>query len=403
MSSIRTRLLVVAGSSLVGIVVASVLWNRRPEPATVTLVDNRDAVSVLLLERERDGGSRPNPTSEPELYREPMSEDDAITLYSGLRKGGKRNVYDPFTYFWEVPHYFMPCPLKEHPQGGYAIRTNKLGIRKSVEVLDAKPDMRILVGGDSHTAGIVPNHEQFGNLLQTQLSISTPSLGIEVLNGGKGGYQFYNYVGTLEKFGHLEPDAYVVAVYGGNDFFGVLSTFRYFNRLPPPPLVGWPEQELWDRICEQSTPVVAQDLSQVVAFRKHPEDVEIARAVARQSLTTMKRICAEDDVELVVVYIPPVRDVQFAKVEDKFSGPIEMLNLSPGDLAITDRLADELLEVVRGLGVKCIDMRPVFRKEQRACYWHTDLHLNTHGHKLIAAELEAHFGPELASRARKGH
>lgn len=387
MSSRRNRVLAVLCSSLFALALAIVLWRARPEAATVQLIDNRDAVSDLLTRRRLAGSPASNPTLQGELYREQMPEEDAYVLYSVLSKGGDRTVFDPQTYYWEAPNFRMPRPFAEHAKGRYVLRTNQLGLRKSVDVLESKPNLRILVSGDSHTAGIVPNREQFGNLLESRLSARAPSLVTEALNAGKGGFQFYNYVGVLEKFLPLKPDVYVLAIYGGNDFVGSLSTFRYFNRLPAHPRNNGEESERWERICRDHTALVAQDLNQVVSFAKHPNDAEIALVVARQALTTIQRICEQNGIRLTLVYIPPFRDVQRANIEDQIAAPILELGLSDEDLGVTDRLANQLLEFMDTQEIECIDMRPIFRAQERGCYWQTDLHLNTLGHGLIAGEL----------------
>ena len=392
MTSARTRFLCAAASTLVGLGLAYTLWSSRPEAASVALVDNRSGVDALLEQRWREGSARQSPLEDNELYREEIPGEHARELYSVLRPANTRTLPDPITGYWELSNKRYKRVFREHPKGMYSIRTNDHGFRKNVDVQIEQPDLRILVAGDSHTAGIVPNREQFGNLLQKLLEARNPKKSVEVLNGGKGGFQFYSYVGTLEKFLFLKPDVLVLAVYGGNNFVGSVSTFRYFNRMPPSPPRSASDEALWEQVCADHSALVAQDLNQVWSFRQSAEDVSIARAVGRQSTVTLQRLCEENGIELVLVYLPPVRDVQGRRLTDLLSPAVEALRLTPAELGITRQLANEYLAFAKERGIQVIDMRPVFKAEQVDCYWQTDIHLNTHGHALVAQELTEFFG-----------
>lgn len=396
MSTRSSKLALASGSTLVGLALALYLWTQRPEPNTVVLVDNRVEVNALLRENQAASPAIDRALAAEELIRRPITEEEARTLYSGLRVPKKNTPFDPHTYYWNAHDYTASVRFKEHPDSVLEIRTNDLGFRKSVDVRSEKPDLRILATGDSHTAGVVQNHEQFVNLLEAQLAKAAPNRTIEGLNAGKGAYDFYNYVGVLEKFLDLDPDVFVVAVYGGNDFVGGMNTIRFFNELGPRLPRDKPKRRLQANLAKLGVSVSSQDLNQVLYFWNYPEEIEFAAAIARQSLTMIQRLCDENDIELLLVYIPPCREVQpehLIQVIEYFATTLE---LTPDELGVTTRLADRMLAFAMERGIECIDMRPIYAASEEACYWRTDLHINTLGHRLIADELHARLEDRLA-------
>jgi len=393
MSKAGNRILALVASSLVGLVLAAFIWKLRPASDTVELLDNSEAIARLLRERQTQDGSAP--ALRDELLRETLSEERAMALCGELRKSKGRTIYDRQTISWERPNYDSRRRFKEHPRGSWQVELNDMGFRKAVDVRRTKPDLRILVAGDSHTAGIVPSEEQFANLLESKLAVLAPELTIEGLNGGKGGFHFYNYVGTLEKFLHLEPDVFVMTVFGGNDFAGSVSTFRYFNRMAPSSAPPKAERQLLQELGEKASGLVAQDLNQLVLFRWQPESAKIAATAARQALTTIDGICREQGIEFLVVYIPPCSDVQPEHIKKRIDNAVRLFDLTPDELAITSRLADGFLAFAEASEIRCIDMRPIFETSEEPCYWLSDLHINTLGHRLIADELQKALRPRL--------
>lgn len=393
MSPLAKKLMLAGSSTLVALFLAYQIWSRRPAADTVVLIDNREGVADLLEERA-EPATGPNPKittivpspSDP-LVREPLSEQTVRTMFSALAaSNGKSIVYDPQSYYWEVGGIDRTKHFPEHPSGQWRIRTNQMGFRKDREVLEAAPDLRILATGDSHTAGVVPNAEMFANLLESLLH-DPDGRTVEALNGGKGGYSFYNYIGVLEKFLELKPEVFVVAAFGGNDFAGTVGRFRYFNRLRPlKPTREFPES-VWKPLRKKYKALVSQDLNQIVAFAERPQNVEVVQVALIQILTKIQEICEANGIRFIYVYVPPCSDVQPHLVQEEVDDIATILELSKEELGATERIADRLFEHCEELGVTAIDMRPAYAQSAEPCYWLSDLHINTLGHRLIAEAL----------------
>src|SRR5262249_37427697 len=74
--------------------------------------------------------------------------------------------FDPIAGFVHRPGYNSDMAWPEHSSGRLKIRTNNLGFRRDTDTVAelAGPHVRILVLGDSHTEGLVPNRETFSTL-----------------------------------------------------------------------------------------------------------------------------------------------------------------------------------------------------------------------------------------------
>ncbi len=398
MGNVRARILAASMSTAVGLVVAYfALRGRFEEPPTVRLVEDADDVATLF--GARDEGSDPaaapvseggevegNPALSP-LLRRPLGQQQVAKLYGKTFKG--MLVYDPDTLFWERPNRSWKQRFAEHPRREWQLTTNASGCRQSTDLREETPDLRILITGDSHTAGVVPLEENFAFVLEDALMASAPDRSVESINAGKGGFDFYNYIGVLDKFADAEPDVFVLAVFGGNDFMACVRPYRYFNNLPPLPTPD-PEESLVVRaIGDETRGLIPQDLNQLTVFRRSPMDVEYASIAAKQMLVSFRATCAERDIEFLLVLIPPCGDVQRDIIQPEFDDAVSRLHLSEADLEVSGKLADQFLEDAEELGVRAIDMRPIFRASEEPCYWRSDLHINTLGHALVARELEA--------------
>ena len=361
--------------------VALWIWNSRGgEQATVKLVDVGATASRLLEERARQGATART------LVRQPIPLEIARELMPAL-KGSGRMRYDPLTHFWAGPGFEARLKFEEHPDGGWDVVTNQLGFREQDEVRVERPDLRILVTGDSHTEGVVATDESFSNLLEQMLRERAPDRTVEVLNGGLGAFNFYNYVGVLEKFLSLEPDVFVLSVYGGNDFKESLLLHRYFQRLtpPPPPTVEWAVR--WKEAVAADLALIAQSYSQLLAFQNDPSEPPLALEAARLVTEEIQRICAERGIRFICVLIPAMTDVQPQLIQPRIDRLRDLFGLAPADLEINDRISEHYLKILEQLGLKCVDMRPIYRAEAESVFWFTDLHINRLGHQRIAEAL----------------
>ena len=225
------------------------------------------------------------------------------------------------------------------------------------------------------------NAESFAHLAEANLRGRKPMERVEVLNTGTSGYNFFNYLGTLDKFVEHSPTTLVIAVYGGNDYLGSVMPRHFFSGTAPQPRY----EDYWTKLeaaKEASSAAVGMALNQAYYFQNYPDERERARETALAVTAEIQRICKERGIELIWVYIPPLYDVDEAKTEE-MSRAREVIGLSDYDMSVADRLTDEVLELARAGGNSVIDMRVEFRGRKGPFYW-ADGHINLTSHRLIA-------------------
>ena len=298
----------------------------------------------------------------------------------------KQTQPDPYVHYRYKPNLKLGHRWEEHPEGIWFQKTNALGLREDEQVSAVQPDLRILIAGDSHTDGVCNNSEAFGNLVEARLRSEYPGRRIESLNAGRGGYSFYHYLGTLERFLYLRPDIFVVGVYGGNDFEDVLSFFHEYNGTKRPP--GFARyQEQIDAALEIDKRCLAQSFISLKYFDVYPEQMEVALQAARDITTEILVECLRHSIHPIFVYIPAMSDVEWERDAEVFESVAEVLEVSPEGLRSTDVMADSYLAFLRERRIDVIDMREAFAKAGPGNFWLTDQHMNLRAQQLIAAEL----------------
>lgn len=333
----------------------------------------------------------PEPGSGPWRYW--MPEEAVRQLYSIVPPG---TVYDPWCHFRYPDSFDGRQTLPEFPGGFVRMRANANGLRKDEEVRAERPDLRILVTGDSHTDGVVPNSLSFANRLERMLARAAPERSVEVLNAGKGGYSFFQYMGALECHRALDPHLYVVTVYGGNDFEELLLPHYAFARKPRPrgKVDTWPAMER----ALAMHPAPSQGLVAVNYFHHNPEQVDVALEVALRISGEIAELCAARGTRLLFVYLPPPYAPLAPAVREVLDRQLEVLGLDHSDLEVFDRMADRFLAGLAERGIAHHDLRPAFAASDQLLYWLTDHHINRDGHALVARELapvvERIFGPQ---------
>jgi len=357
-------------------------WIHRWRPTTFHR--NAPEIEAILAEHAGQEVEHWSPVAPGSaLRRHPIWRKLAAALYPLDEKGVR---FDPLTHFGWLPRQRLKRPCDEHPNGGFVIRTNRLGMREDAEPAAEPPDLRVLVTGDSHTDGVCDNHESWANRLEAALLARHPERTIEVLNAARGGYSLYQYLGVLEKYLSLEPDVFIACVYGGNDFDELLTLHHLFARTIRPPGYRLYSKQVAraEEICRVALP---QAFFQLKYFAAQPEErapaVEAATAVVRE----MQRVCRLRDVRLILAYLPALPDVQAGRYDGVVERLADALDLDDDELAAADRMADELLANVAALGVETVDLRPAFRAADERLYWVRDHHLNLAGHALVAREL----------------
>lgn len=343
-----------------------------------------EAAEQLLAERRAGGlagaGVQPGP-----LVREPIAEEEARALFT-MR--GRQMVYDPQVYYRYEPNIRNRVRWEEHRDGYWIRSTNGAGLRQDEELPTEPVELMVLVAGDSHVDGVCNNAEAFPAVLAETLRAREAADSVAVVNTGVTGYALYNYLGALEKYLELEPDVFVVTVYGGNDFVASLRVRHYFegtNHAPNPP-------DYRDRI-EAAKSIggagLAQGLNQAAFFQIHPEEIELALDTALSVLAEIGELCRRNDVLPLCVYLPAAYHAGEEDIEFDLHDVLAALSLGPADLRREDRLAERFLAGVRDGGIDVLDLREVLPREPRSCYWRTDLHLNPYGHAVVAREIDA--------------
>lgn len=311
-----------------------------------------------------------------------IPRDTAEVLFGVLRKPNAWNEYDPLSGFRSPANLDQLVPLPEHPDGSIRVRKDSLGLRREGEPSDSRPDLRILVLGDSHTEGACSRAETFAQLLEERLAQEQPR-SVEVLNAGKSGYSFYGYAGALERLARLEPHVVLCVVYAGNDFVDALLLHHYFERTTP--AVSWTELSCVPELPPEMQPsVLTQSHQQLFTLARVPEEQQSAVEAGVVTLEWMAKSCRQRSVRFMSVLLPAMADVQPRWIEPDLGLVASALALDAPALGITERVTDAWMERTRERGVEVLDLRPVFRSSTVPLYWPRDHHLNPAGHRVVA-------------------
>jgi hypothetical protein len=400
----RRRALALALGTLIGALAALAIWSAWKAHhdrvvGEIQVVGSRADVDALLRERARDFAGRPAPKraedGEPRLLREPIDESIAVRLFPQIEVSHVAVMYDPHCYFRFRGNLKRKIPFAERPEGEWLFQTNSQGLREDTEIAAVKPELRVIVTGDSHTEGLCNNRESYPNVLETALGLRHPGHSVEVLNCAKSGYSFYNYLGMLERFLDLKPDVFVMGVYGGNDFIECTTLHHYFQRTDRPSCSVCDYDKLVQRYPDVTPNIFQQAYMQLVYFRHHPDERAVALEAACQVTAEVQRVCREHKIRLIVAYIPPFVDVQPKFLGHLLPESIELFAMKPDDLQITNRIVDDWLAYARGRGIECLDLRARIASEPLQLYWDRDHHLNLVGNRVVAESLLPTIEPEL--------
>ena len=318
-----------------------------------------------------------------ELLRYRLTPEQVTERYAAI---GLNRQYDPDAHFVNRRNHRRRARWKEHPAGIYVRKTNKQSLRRDEDLVKEKTGYRIVVTGDSHIDGILDNADNACTLLEEQLAADHDS--VEVLNMATGGYGFYHYLGALERAVRigLDPDAFCVIVYGGNDF-GDVSLWHAFHGTPLP---AGTAPERWDTraaLIARNASHYGQCVNDVEFCRTQPAEVETMRRMAREATSTIASLCEELGIELIVAYLPSPLQVPDQADVEPFRAMLEALGLSDEDVAVLDGHAEDYLRFLDESELERIDLREAFRAESRQLFWSADGHLNIAGHETTARAL----------------
>jgi hypothetical protein len=311
---------------------------------------------------------------------------------------GPKERYDPLCGKIWSPNARFANPFPEYPGGVVEFVTNGLSLREDAEVRSERPVYRVLVAGDSHTDGVCSNAESFANLCEAALvrraQKEAAARGqrfepqwIDVLNAGKGTHSFFSYLGTLQRLLDLDPDVFVVTVYGGNDFEELSWCWhaRGFDGSSPPGQANYKKQV---RAAQRISPLVlSQALVGLKFFDTYPAEREITVRGAATVMERIQAVCKERGIRLLLLYLPSWPEVEPANPAMKLSAFLQAMELKQAALATPRKMADDFLERMAGLGIETVDLRPILKASKETVYWHADWHINLLGHRLVAGAL----------------
>ncbi|MHC4262456.1 MAG: SGNH/GDSL hydrolase family protein [Planctomycetota bacterium] len=362
----------------------------RPESAEEPNAPSEDALAAhdrILARRCTDltfGGSPIALLEDSFLQREVIAEQIARQLYPGF---GKDAVWDKHTVFAHAPDRNLKLRWPEHPDGGWISATDALGMREDRPAASTPPDLRILVLGDSHTDGVCANDETFSNRLEEILRTARPERSVEVLNGGKGGWCAYNYLGAVEKWRDLEPDLVIVALYGGNDLVEAPLYRHYFERTERPA----EQRAMAVRVVDVATrhPAACSQAVTQTAYLTWTGDVQPAVDTTGRVFEEVARTCETIGAELLVAYLPAPSQVELDRHRDLLDPALDALGLTLADLDVLDAARDTLLDRLASAGLRTVDLTSALSSAARdePQYWRRDLHLGLSGHVTVAAAL----------------
>jgi alkylhydroperoxidase/carboxymuconolactone decarboxylase family protein YurZ len=310
--------------------------------------------------------------------------EDAVRLYAELRLPGDQ-LFDAVQHLRQRASLRTWRRFDEHPQGGWLVRTNSLGMwSDSAEPLapDNEPDWRILILGDEQVGGSVPNDESVAAHLQAALEAAQPTKTVEVLCAAVPGHGFDAYAGALRNGLALKPDLVLVCVHGGNDFAGVLDFDRRARGLLPRSTPAEPLGKLVRRFGELGG-LLTGELLQALRFAEHADDEPEAARAAIEVTERMETEARGASVQLVWVYLPPLLRGEPERLIVETKAVLAAIEQGPEVLAASDRVADEWLERARRAGAECVDARPTFRRSETPLRWRIDSRLNTAGHRAL--------------------
>ena len=321
----------------------------------------------------------------PGLALTKEKKERLIKTFANRHSG--RMVSDPDAYFAIRPNYRCEWRFPEHPAKTWFSNSNSYGLRGRLEPASEPPDLRVIVTGDSHIEGVCLDHETYPVQLGIRLRREFPDRRIESFNAAVGGYDPYNYLGALEKFSALDPDVFVMTVFGGNDFKGAYSIRSYYASTKG----EVSDNRIKTRLVKRGIDLVGlnpQELTQAVFFLENPKEVEKTIATMVALTERMREICAEAGIEFMCVYLPaPLRgQPQFY---EEFIATIEStLPEFEDPLGNSDRIADGWIEFLEERALRVLDLRPIFRAHEEQLYWNSDYHLNVRGQAVVAESLQ---------------
>jgi lysophospholipase L1-like esterase len=308
--------------------------------------------------------------------------------------------------------------------GGFlTMRSNNFGFHQDedTKVQKAPGTTRVVVVGDSQTAGECANSENYPNVLDRLLNSSGRNGRYEVIDAGVGRYSPYQYyIRTEHDLLPLKPDRVIVGIYMGNDLMDLirrddrpyltLNADGTVQHHPPefvvtddpyePPsalmssrLYGLFRNAVGSRVRYQMTrarmlvhditpyghgPIDAarymidvkrladislgfmtQSLLQQVWFQHFPETLPLALRLNREVIAKFKKLCDRNGIRLAYVLIPTKLLIEPSDFQDVLEqiARYDSRLQLPALQAFENQVTDEVVKSCSDLGVEVIDLR----------------------------------------------
>lgn len=288
---------------------------------------------------------------------------------------------------------------------GADMAASSQGLRNREIGRKGERDFRILVLGDSFTAGSSVERDQAYPQVLESLLARRATRPVEVINTGVGGWDPFQYAQYFAREGfRFEPDLIVVGFFVGNDSYSaalsvdVLPTALGGRRLSRAAAARWTIR--WEVLLYEHSHLVralrptlsdyrprrsCDDFSasflavQAARLANHlgrtPERVAAAQANVDQILRIRDR-AAERNVPVVVALLPDENQVSATLQARLLTGKEASLY----DFSMPQALLRDRFEEAR---VPVIDLLPAFRSDPR-CLYNNTTHWTAKGHALAA-------------------
>ncbi len=346
------------------------------------------ALAFFLRRGEGDGtGERAEAPASDAGARAPLDEQEVHELFTlEAIEGGYR--YDPVACLLLRPDMIRTWQWPEHPEGRLTLRTNNLGFREDRPTDLKKRGLRILVSGDSHTAGLVENEDSFANLLEARLREQPGRAACEVLNAGVPHTGPYCYLGVLRKYLWLEPDVFIAVLFTGNDFWDELKVRTYLEQRTMPPEGDVQYLARVQGAHRRWPGPVSQGLNQAYRWKHFREEPDRALEAAVATYREIQQLCSDSGIEFLAVVLPTKMDADAGDDADVLEAARLALGLDETDMGINRSLGERFVRGLERAGIRCLDPLPHMRASSTVLYWRRDYHLGLNGHALLARLLE---------------
>jgi len=300
------------------------------------------------------------------------------------------------------------------PGGGRQIdyRTDEQGFRNPPDI---KRSDLVFIGDSFTEAAQVAEAETFAARVASQTGLRTTNL-------GRGAYGPQQELIVLKRYGlSYQPRLVIWQIFEGNDLNDA-ETFARWRQNPPsdkvPLIHRYIENSLLRLMLEgtrapeekaKSATLVFHDGAKLPLPLRYPyepqQPVERAMGFAetKQSLLEGQRMCRENGVELLVLYVPIMARVMEPWLQFEDSAAREEF-LSPGGINQPSDTGHQLADFCAQNGINFLDgfkaLRQRAETDNRGLYIPDDEHLDVQGHAVIAEAIRSWLMEKKLARAR---